>query len=533
MGGWREGGSSTKRRTVSPLCGAAVHRTMTTTARGLTEFCMPKGPLTPTRLRRKLEATIQKFVVRTSVPPFVWVYAAYYRLCIWVAVALYRRVPEVVSIYLTGGLARGQVTYGQSDVDLMVFVHRGGADAIRARARALRYVFPILQAGELGVFVVEDLADLVSNHANHLCYRILDSATRPRLLQGAALEFPTRAQLGETAWAAAVLGRFEFTWNLLVTRVVHYPARSSENGRYLCAKLARQLAREFPTDDETIRPPEPPAAAVTAEELFHVGTATLGVLGRYCRRRSAIIDSGQPSMDLTNLGLTVGARTESSLATFLDFLLERYAPMLSGVLLAPSSVLPVTERELVLYLREAGRLELDDVRSILRAAEEAGLKDKVDLFLLTSDIALGLSLQNPSNAVRFPRAHAASFAYLASPDCALFGTPIGSTALHADLREQAALAEQDLHAFLDGISVPRITPLGFQEVLWQVLQFAAVRVFDTLPLTSAQVCRLWSTTPDMAWLSTLHQQYALDLDGRSSETERYIQRGIELMHTVR
>jgi len=70
----------------------------------------------------RLKTWIQRFVLRTPFPPFVWLYRLLYALALRCAVCGLRRVPGVRSIYLWRGLTAEASVYGLSDIDLMVLL---------------------------------------------------------------------------------------------------------------------------------------------------------------------------------------------------------------------------------------------------------------------------------------------------------------------------------------------------------------------------------------------------------------------------
>jgi len=138
------------------------------------------------RAKGRIERLVQGIVVRTNFPPFSWCYALYYRLVLWVAVMALRGIPQVVSIYLTGGLSRNRISYGRSDIDIMVFVHESGEPAVRRRCKVLRFFFPVLPAREVGVFSADNLDQLLRKDI-HLAYRLLYAPVPARLLHGPSL----------------------------------------------------------------------------------------------------------------------------------------------------------------------------------------------------------------------------------------------------------------------------------------------------------------------------------------------------------
>lgn len=479
------------------------------------------------RAKKRVENTVQHFVVLTDFPPFSWCYSLYYRLVLWVAVAALRRIPHVVSIYLTGGLSRNRVAFGRSDIDIMIFIREGGARAVRRRCRILRFFFPILPAGEVGVFTVDDLDKLLREDL-HLRYRLLHAGVPAKLLYGQQLTVAHQSQAPEREAVESLIGRFEFLWNILVHRLIHMPPALEGDRDYLYGKLSRQFVEDLPRAGEPWAP-KPAPAVPNPEETYRIGVRSLLELGRYCATAVRARDAPSPRIDLRDLGLTMGAETRSMLDRFVEWLLKRYADALQSVLICPSYVLPVTERELSLYIVEHEPLELDDAKAILQAAHSAGMRDRIDLNLMSRDISFSIDLQDLSRSVASPLTKAATFLYLASPECVLHGAPLDPLPPVCDLRAMAGKKKDEIRDCLAGRPLTRLTPLAFQELMWQVLQTTSIIDLDRFPLTSAQACRLWREQQGMEWLSSLHEQYPADLDGRPSQSERFFQRGIALI----
>jgi len=117
-------------------------------------------PLGTGREEDPLRERLQRFVLRTQVPPFVWLYRAVYALALRLTVRWLRRIEGVRAIYLRRGLAGPDPIFGLSDIDLLVLVED---EDDRARARVgyhydlLRQVVPMLAAGELGLYTPSQL----------------------------------------------------------------------------------------------------------------------------------------------------------------------------------------------------------------------------------------------------------------------------------------------------------------------------------------------------------------------------------------
>jgi len=96
-------------------------------------------------------------------PPFIWVFRFYYWLAIRCVIRRLRGITGMISVYLSGSLARQDVTYGLSDIDFKILV-AGKKDKtlyrqIQAIFAGLRRIFPMLgPPDEKGIYFLEDFA---------------------------------------------------------------------------------------------------------------------------------------------------------------------------------------------------------------------------------------------------------------------------------------------------------------------------------------------------------------------------------------
>ncbi len=490
--------------------------------------------------KRRIEGIVRGVVVHTSFPPFSWVYALYYRLVLRLSVAFLAAIPEVTSIYLTGGLSRNRITWGRSDIDLMVFVRDGGRQAVRRRCRLLRSVFAIIPADEVGVFDSRDMDELLERDI-HLAYRLVHAPVPAKLLYGPPLTALYRPAEPERSAAQALVGRYEFLWNILTHRLIHMPPINRGDRDYLYAKLSRQFLEELPDEARPVVPAG--SAASDPDSVYRTGCESLFAIGQYCAklparqgrtvgRTGSHPDRSSPRIQLNELHLAMGPGVRGSLDQFMGSLLENHADRIDSVLIAPAYVLPVTERELSLYIVQKQPLELEEVRAIVHKAESSGLRNRIDLNLLNQDISLSIDLQDLSRSVATPLTKPATFLYLASPECALHGTPIGLRPPVCDLQAIARAKWRDLQECIAGMPLSRLTPLALQELVWQALQAVSIIRQDQFPLTSHQTCRLWREQAGCEWLAALHENYPADLDGRPSHSERFTQHGVALIRQL-
>jgi hypothetical protein len=69
----------------------------------------------------RIKFALRWIVVATAGTPLRYVYLAIYRLHIWYALRILRRFPGTRAIYLSRSMAKGEITIGVSDIDMVIF----------------------------------------------------------------------------------------------------------------------------------------------------------------------------------------------------------------------------------------------------------------------------------------------------------------------------------------------------------------------------------------------------------------------------
>ena len=95
-------------------------------------------------LRACLRA-LQRLMIETRRGPLRFIWAAGYRLVLGAAVALVRFVSPGAAVFVRGGLARGDVAFGLSDIDLVIAVDEGRDVELRRRLHRLYGRLPLIK----------------------------------------------------------------------------------------------------------------------------------------------------------------------------------------------------------------------------------------------------------------------------------------------------------------------------------------------------------------------------------------------------
>ena len=140
-------------------------------------------------MKNKLKNLIQRLVVNTSIPPFTYLYQIIYDLSVRVAALLLRRIDGVLTVYLCRGLAKGEIVYGLSDIDMIVILNDRAEQTVKEKVRTvydrLSRFIPLMGSGdkELGVYSASEFVNMYQDY-DFYRYRFNEGKHTWRLLSG-------------------------------------------------------------------------------------------------------------------------------------------------------------------------------------------------------------------------------------------------------------------------------------------------------------------------------------------------------------
>ena len=146
-------------------------------------------------LRKKdVRFSIQKIVIILSFPPFTYLFKKAYDLSIAIAVLLLKRVEGVLTIYLRRGVAKNEIVYGLSDIDLSVILddRNGEEQVVKLAKRKVTSTYKKLSCfiplfgraeDELGVYSTSEFFRLYTDN-NSFKYRFNEGRHTWKLLFG-------------------------------------------------------------------------------------------------------------------------------------------------------------------------------------------------------------------------------------------------------------------------------------------------------------------------------------------------------------
>ena len=123
-------------------------------------------------MKSNIQDLIQRIIVHTSSPPLTYLYRKIYDLSVVVATLLLKRLDGVLAIYLRRGVAKGEIVYGLSDIDLLVIVNDDNnreeevKEKVKATYNRWSHFMPILGSvdRELGLYSVSEFLNLYKDY---------------------------------------------------------------------------------------------------------------------------------------------------------------------------------------------------------------------------------------------------------------------------------------------------------------------------------------------------------------------------------
>lgn len=144
-------------------------------------------------MKRNIRYFIQKLIVILSFPPLTYLFQKIYSLSITVAVRLLKRRAGVAAIYLRRGVAKKEIVYGLSDIDLLVITddqneqqpQNWAKGEVMSAYNRLRHFIPLFGEAdrELGVYSISEFFQLYADN-DSFKYRFNEGKYTWKLLFG-------------------------------------------------------------------------------------------------------------------------------------------------------------------------------------------------------------------------------------------------------------------------------------------------------------------------------------------------------------
>jgi len=544
-------------------------------------------------MRSSLRILVQYSVVRTSFFPLSYLYKAGYSLSVRITTLFLRRVDGVAAVYLRRGLAKGEIVYGLSDIDLSVIVEdrESGVEKVKEQVRStydtLSRFIPLLGAGdmELGVYSVAEFCGLYEDYDFHK-YRFDEGRHTWRLLFGRDVveDLP---HLDDADLYLPAMEELKKWWALLSLEVLGGSDRRPFESKYLWYKAIAEASKVY------LRVCHGEVLRGRAEALDRVRTYVPSEDGRLIDRvreylRHLIGGEDVPEDELTQLFVSLASRScleaerkalagsESRSVTVTvpdseellvgdggnDVLeeLERVAAETLGPYIGSVALIPQVEfsldvlsnsdiDSLCLALVQNRPVPLEKLRQFMAIIGENRCATRLQPFIVVDgNVAFSLTAEETHSGteIKSPGLNPLFFAMLSDRLARASGTSgAGSDRsircfLPPNTFEQAIQRRQArIDAILSTGDVYKMRTLDFLRFFWgaarsklaaRSLQWGEI----SIPLTSRQIVeQLEECCPgNSGWLNDLHGEYNKEVRGEESESYRFFSRSIDLLSSI-
>jgi len=543
-------------------------------------------------MKSSVQDLIQRIVVNTSFFPFSYFYRKVYDLSVIVASLLLRRVDGVLAIYLRRGLAKGEIVYGLSDIDLAVIVKDDGVkvQSTKKRVRAIynnlsRFI-PLFGSGdkELAVYSYSEFLSLFNDYGFYK-YRFNEGKQTWRLLYGEdllralpeledkALYLPATEEL--KTWWALLNGEISsaFTPPLFQRKYLWYKACAEASKIYLfvchgknvgsretaLTQVKSHLSREQSSHIDKVQSYLKKLTSkedVITDELLAVFITLVSKTFEDMERKVYGDAKGKKAMVrlLGRRELVADADQDKSIEELEQAIMNEFGAYLGSVTLFPQvefdlDILSNSDIDSFnLALHQKGFMPVEKLKRLCSLVEKHSRPQNIEPFLVVDgNIAFSLRLDRIHNSIKIksPRACPLFFAILTGSASQF---PVSHSEASADviiLRLPSAFEEtvrkrmDRINAMISNKDIYKLKTLDFIRFFWGAARTKLLaRSSDSneiyIPITSTQILAaiLRSSPGDSNWLTAMQGEYIRELRGEASEAYRFFSSSVELLSRI-
>jgi predicted nucleotidyltransferase len=530
---------------------------------------------------------IQYLVVASSFPPFSFLYRKIYDFSVAIATALLRRIDGVLTIYLRRGVAEGEITYGLSDIDLLVLIRDEEGYLTKAKIRStyhrLSLFIPLFGSvdTELGIYSLSEFINLYRDY-NLYMYRFNEGKHTWRLLFGEDI-LKTLPDLADTELYLPATEELKVWWGLLGVELnpdVNYPrfhrkylwykAISEEAKVYLFIRQGKKIrSREAALNEikqymsseyheliETVQRyygklnNKNEAGLPSLLEMFMylvsktyeeaTGKVFTGETGK--RATFHLPDAAEFS---TSSGLAV------NLAAFTAYLKEELEPYCNSIAVIPQiefdhDILNNPDIDsFYLVIFQITNLPVELLRKIYsHFRKNRGLLNIEPYIVLQGNTAFSLQEGRPYTCIKTSWTNPeffslASACMRSAPGDISFGTDVKP--IHCNLpprlfEETISKRVSKIDQIITDKNIHKLIMTEFLRFFWaaartKLLAHSLESEEIVIPLTSGQILQRLSESyhGDADWLKDLYQEYNREISGAESEAFRHVAMALEFI----
>ncbi len=543
--------------------------------------------------RKHLRYFIQKTVIIFSFPPVSYLFRKVYDLSIAIAVLVLKRVEGVLAIYLRRGAAKNEITYGISDIDLLVIIdgenkEKQAVRMIKERV-ALTYnklsrFIPLFGEveKEFGIYSASEFLGLYRDY-DFYKYRFNEGKHTWRLLFGKDLVKDLPELQTEELYLPAT-EELKVWWPLINMELspdsayprfkrkdLWYKAISEVSKVYLLIfhgeniqrreTALREVRKYLPCEERRYvdRVQGYPKHLTSKEDLMPdelmklfielsgkvVNEMEKKVYGGLEGRKAVINAPNYRDLIWDSNVLTLIEKLEKHVKREMEPFLD-YIALIPQVEFNMDILLNSDMDSLDLVLVEKELIPVQKLRWFNSFFEEVSPQQQVESFVTDGTIALSLQAKRPERCIKSPKRCPLFFSFLTQAPLKLSSAPVEMHGEPTELALPLGFLEKFVPTRLAQIdrivsdkNVYRMKTLDFLRFFWatartKLLSYQLDSDRVCIPVTSKQILeKLMEFSPkDMPWLNDLHVEYTKELLGKESEAYRYISNSVAFLNAM-
>ncbi|MBN2186603.1 MAG: hypothetical protein JW732_04030 [Dehalococcoidia bacterium] len=535
----------------------------------------------------------QKTIITLSFPPFTYLFRKAYDLSIAIAVLLLKRVEGVLAIYLRRGAAKNEITYGISDIDLLVLIDEEDKEkqAVRTIKERITLTYnklsrfiPLLGEveKEFGIYSASEFFELYRDY-DFYKYRFNEGKHTWKLLFGQDMVKKLPELQAEELYLPAT-EELKVWWPLINTELspdsayprfkrkdLWYKAISEVSKVYLLIfqgeniqrreTALREVRKYLPYEERCCvnRVQGYPKHLTSKEDLIPdelmklfielsgkvVNEMEKKVYGGSEGRKAVINAPNYRDLIWDSNVLSLIEKLEKHVKQELEPFLD-YIALIPQVEFNMDILLNSDIDSLDLVLVENELIPVQKLKWFNSFLEEALPKQQVEPFITDGTIALSLRAKRPERCIKSPKRCPLFFSFLTRAPLKLSPVPVEMNGEPTEFALPPGFLEKFVPTRLAQIDrivsdkhVYRMKTLDFLRFFWATArtkllsyQLGSNRV--CIPITSKQILEeLMEFSPkDMPWLNDLHVEYTKELLGKESEAYRYISSSVAFLNAM-
>lgn len=519
-------------------------------------------------------------IVKTSFPPFLFFYKFFYILAIKIMVYFIQRIKGVETIYLRRGVAKNEIKYGLSDIDLSVLISDKDADSLRTKVLSLYHnlslFLPFFAGGkeEIGIYTEKEFFKLYEENA-FFKYRFQKGKSEWKLLFGEDL-VDKLPDLKNNELVVPAIEELKLWWhrlNFVFQKKSNLPefkrtylwlkaiGDASHVNLFVCQKeriTNREMSLEKIKDysnynrkrmiEEVQSCFKNLALKMSIEEeellLLYMDLANETICKiesekpqRTCDKKAMLKTVGYNDLIIGKNTAELMSRIEIYVNTELQDFLSSWA-IFPQVYLGPDIFFITDIDSLNLVLVPKKFIPLDKLRILNGFHEKAFSLQHMDIFIYYRSSSFSIQSDTEWKAIKISRQDPFFFSLLKKCSFAeireektqeLFSETAPD--FNFSIQRRAEMIEK----FLSDRDVYKMSPLNFSRFFWSAVRTKAINSsldndIIRIPLNSSQIMIfLKEYYAEFKWLSEFYMEYRKVLQSMESETYRFYDQLIDFL----